>query len=212
MTSDHLPVLLKLKMKRNITNNIKTNFPKIKSYNFDKADWGGFKNALPSSFNTNTEDNVDKLEEFIRNNIINASNQFIPYYENIGIKSKKLPEHILDLIKARKLARKISNKDPHCKSAKKLYNKLTEVIRDENRATKDKEWSSFVDKLGKNPPSTKPFWSRINNIRGKKNKQPIPTLKVDNITYESDEQKANLFSSILQKTFSLESDNQFNDK
>ena len=62
------------------------------------------------SFNTNTEDNVDKLEEFIRNNIINASNQFIPYYENIGIKSKKLPEHILDLIKARKLVRKISNK------------------------------------------------------------------------------------------------------
>ena len=47
MTSDHLPVLLKLKMKRNITNNIKTNSPKIKSYNFDKADWGGFKNSLP---------------------------------------------------------------------------------------------------------------------------------------------------------------------
>ncbi len=86
-----------------------------------------------------------------------------------------MPEHILDLIKARKLARKISKKDLNCKSAKKLYNKLTEVIRKENQATKDKEWSSFVDKLSKNPPSTKPFWNRINSIRGKKNKQTIPT-------------------------------------
>ncbi len=66
--------------------------------------------------------------------------------------------------------------------------------------------------MGSNPPSTKPFWKRINIIKGKKNKQSIPTLKVDGVEYETDDQKANLFSSILYKTFSLTTGNHFNDK
>jgi hypothetical protein len=110
------------------------------------------------------------------------------------------------------LARKLTKKDPNNITIKRVYNKLTKVIRDENIATKDKEWSSFIDRLGNNPPSTKPFWNRINTIRGKKNKQPIPTLKVDNLSYETDEQKSNLFLSISEKTFSMSTDNQFDDK
>jgi hypothetical protein len=65
--------------------------------------------------------------------------------------------------------------------------------------------------LGRNPPSTKPFWNRINNIKGKKNKHPIPTLKVDGAEYETDDQKANYFSGTLHKIFSLTTDSQFND-
>jgi hypothetical protein len=66
--------------------------------------------------------------------------------------------------------------------------------------------------LGINPPSTKPFWKRINIIKGKKNKQSIPTLKVDGVEYESDDQKANLFASILNKIFLQATDNHFNYK
>ena len=212
MTSDHLPFLLKLKSNQNNLESIKNPyFNKSKTYNYKKANWLRFKSALPGFLDENIGNNVDKLEEFIRKSLINASDSAIPIYQNDEYKHK-LPEHILDLIKARKLARKVSKEDPNCISAKRLYNKLTKIIREENKATKDKEWSCFIDKLGANPPSTKPFWNRINTVRGKKNKQPIPTLKVDNTTYESDEQKANLFSNILQTTFSLATDQQFNDK
>lgn len=65
--------------------------------------------------------------------------------------------------------------------------------------------------MGSNPPSTKPFWKRINAIKGKKNKQAIPTIKVNGVEYETDEQKANLFSSTLSKTFSLTTGNHFDD-
>jgi hypothetical protein len=99
------------------------------------------------------------------------------------------------------LERQFTKKDPNNIKMKRVYNKLTKVIRDENIAKKDKEWTRFNDRLGNNPPSRKPFWNRINTIRGKKNKQPIPTLKEDNLSYETDEQKSNLFSSILEKTF-----------
>ena len=87
---------------------------------------------------------------------------------------------------------------------------LTQEIRNENKAMKDKEWSEFTQKLGNNPPSTKPFWKRISTIRGKKSNSSIPTLNVDKQLYESDEQKANLFSSILSKTFSMDNDSKFN--
>jgi hypothetical protein len=213
MTSDHFPISLKLKLNRNISKkNIYQHFTKFKKYNFEKANWDGFKNALPTAVDSNIGDNVDELEEFIKHSLLKASDQFIPIFTNKANKSKQLPKHILDLIKARKTARKIADKDPDCKSAKKLYNKLTETIREENRAARDKEWSNFVDKLGINPPSTKPFWKRINIIKGKKNKQSIPTLKVDGVEYESDDQKANLFASILNKTFLQATDNHFNYK
>jgi hypothetical protein len=212
MTSDHFPISLKLSLKRTISknNNIYQHSIKFKKYNFEKANWDGFKSALPTAVDSKIGDNVDKLEEFIKHSLIKASDQFIPIFTKV-IKSKQLPKHILELIKARKTARKIADKDPDCKSAKKLYNKLTETIREENRAARDKEWSNFVDKLGSNPPSTKPFWKRINVIKGKKNKQAIPTIKVNGVEYETDDQKANLFSSTLIKTFSLTTGNHFDD-
>jgi hypothetical protein len=42
----------------------------------------------------------------------------------------------------------------------------------------------------------------MNNIRGKKKTNTIPTLVINNIKYESDEQKANLFLNNLKLTFS----------
>ena len=50
------------------------------------------------------------------------------------------------MIKARKKARKLVQRNPNCKIAKKLYNKLTQEIRNENKAMKDKEWSEFTQK------------------------------------------------------------------
>jgi hypothetical protein len=115
MTSDHFPISLKLKLNRNISKkNIYQHFTKFKKYNFEKANWDGFKNALPTAVDSNIGDNVDELEEFIKHSLLKASDQFIPIFTNKANKSKQLPKHILDLIKARKTARKIADKDPDC--------------------------------------------------------------------------------------------------
>jgi hypothetical protein len=40
----------------------------------------------------------------------------------------------------------------------------------------------------------------------------MPTLKINDSTYDTDDQKANLFSSILHETFSMSVNNQFDEK
>jgi hypothetical protein len=51
---------------------------------------------------------------------------------------KKLPQYILTLIKARKRARKLTKNDPNFPHANRVYNKLTDAIREESKALKDK--------------------------------------------------------------------------
>ena len=57
------------------------------------------------------------------------------------------------------------------------------------------------------------FWKRINKFRtNKNNKKTIPTLLKDGKQYETDSEKANLFSNILKTTFNDESDNSYDDE
>ncbi len=214
MTSDHLPYTVNFKIK-NTNSNIKSqhskecNTNKSKNYNFNKAYWNSFKRNLPTSANSNIRNDVFLLEEFVCKSLIKAADTAIPIYQSNDKNIKKLPQYILTLIKVRKRARKLTKNDPNCPHANRVYNKLNDTIREESKALKDKEWRDFTQKLGDNPPSTKPFWRRINTIRGKKNNSSIPTLKINNKTYESDEQKAKLFSDILHKTFSTDNNANF---
>ena len=91
-----------------------------------------------------------------------------------------------------------------------MYNYLTDEIRVEIKTLKNKEWLDFLDKQGKNPLSTKPFWQRINKLKGNKISKSIPTLKKEDILFETDKSKANLFSDILKSTFSDQNDEKFN--
>ncbi len=68
---------------------------------------------------------------------------------------------------------------------------------------------------GTNPLNTKPFWQKINSIRHNKSNNSIPTIIKDNVKYETDQDKASLFSSTLKDTFSdqtvIKLDNNFRD-
>ena len=79
--------------------------------------------------------------------------------------------------------------------------KLKEEIKNEIVKNKQEEMTNFLDKLEKNPVSSKPFWSLINKTRAKNNSNNIPTLKKDGVEYTSDEAKDNLFAEKLKKTF-----------
>jgi hypothetical protein len=65
--------------------------------------------------------------------------------------------------------------------------KLKEEIKNEIVKNKQEEMTNFLDKLEKNPVSSKPFWSLINKTRAKNNSNNIPTLKKDGVEYTSDE-------------------------
>ena len=59
-----------------------------------------------------------------------------------NLKNKKLPKYILELINARKKARKVSKND----SKKDIYNKYTSTLRKEIKAINDDGWKEFVGK------------------------------------------------------------------
>jgi hypothetical protein len=58
-----------------------------------------------------------------------------------------------------------------------------------------------LGKLGPHPPSSSIFWKIINRARSPKRTSSIPNLVVGDRINSSDEEKANLFRSILGETF-----------
>ena len=71
--------------------------------------------------------------------------------------------------------------------------------------------NGFLEKQGKNPTNSKPFWGRINKLKGNKSSKSIPTLKTDDKLVETDEGKANLFDEILKDTFSDQNNEKVDD-
>jgi hypothetical protein len=83
-----------------------------------------------------------------------------------------------------------------------IYNKLTGLLRFKIKEYTEKKRSLFLGSLGPYPASSSIFWNIINRARSQKNSSSIPTLRIGDSVFESDEEKANLFASILGKTFS----------
>ena len=130
----------------------------------------------------------------------------IPKYLNRFTKND--PEHIISLIKERRLVRKdiklVSN--PDAKAALRTeYNKLSVLIKKSIKDHTELNWKNFLGKLGPYPPSTREFWNVINRARTQKKSGSIPSLVSEGREFKSDEEKANLFASILGETFTLDS-------
>ena len=113
------------------------------------------------------------------------------------------------MIETRKKFRKLKRKNKDCKEYATRYNFLTKLIRNEKDEINNNDWSKFIENQGKNPTSTKPFWKKINKIRGKSTKSSIPVLKVDQNVYQTDDEKANLFANMLKTTFADGNDDIF---
>ncbi len=84
---------------------------------------------------------------------------------------------------------------------KKIFNLLTKAKREEINKLKNNQWREFIKKQGNNPLNSKPFWQRLNKLKGKKINKTIPILKKDGNIIEQDDEKANLFSNILNSSF-----------
>ena len=142
---------------------------------------------------------VEKLNKFMVASLLNAANIAIPRKHKSKNYKKSLPDYILLLIKKRKYYRKKAKQKDI--DAKREYNHLTKIIREEIAAFKNLNWEKFIEKQGKNPVSSKPFWQKINKLRGNNSSNSIPSIKKDGLNYEKDEDedKADLFASLLKK-------------
>jgi hypothetical protein len=66
-----------------------------------------------------------------------------------------------------------------------------------------------LNRQGKSPLSTIPFWKRINRLRESKRKSSSGALLVDGKVVDSSEEKANVFADSLEKKFSNDENSHF---
>ena len=208
MNSDHWPIKVQLNINEKQIKQLSKKFND--SYDFKKANWDNFKQFLPTVYPSQGM-NVESMNDFITSSLLTASESSIPLQQHHGFKLS-LPKEIIELIKLKHKAKNRASKLKSTPEDKSKYNKLTKLVKEEIKSYRNKQWSMFIEKVGNNPTSSKPFWQRINKLRSSKTEsstKSIPNLIHNNQNYSADDDKANLFGSILEQTFENYKDAEF---
>jgi hypothetical protein len=151
--------------------------------------------------------NANEINEFLTKSMLNAAKTAIPVKTNNLRSNKRLPKYIMDLINTRrKLKRKRITDTKQYIENKEIWSQfyiINKTIRDEIKIIKEKNWGSFIDKVGKNPLTSKDVWRRIQVIKnnGHKKADSYPVLIYENIKYDTDLNNADIFADLLSDTF-----------
>ena len=143
MTSDHVPIMINFENRRNNKIIQKNTLNQRKVYNLNKADWKKFMDLLPKTIPIGLDQNVEEINKFIVDSIINSADKTIPVYKVNNCHRKNLPNYIIELIKLRKKTKNFTKRD-NDPNIKTRYNKLTALIREEIDAVKNNEWNEFI--------------------------------------------------------------------
>jgi exonuclease III len=194
--SDHIPIECWIVCEWPVKENKKSI-----AFDFSRANWPLFREELDKIATSHSHilDTLDinELNEFFANSILLAADKSIPRKGNIS--SKRLPANILALIKKRREMKNCFFKDPSLNSKTEI-NRITKDIKEEIKKIRSDNWIKFLDKCSKSN-STKPFWNKINQVREGKSGSSMPTLKMNGLKYETDQDKANILSRLLRDTF-----------
>jgi hypothetical protein len=141
---------------------------------------------------------VNRLNESIIEAILEAAT--ISISKSSGNKNRELPVRIVNLIKSKRKAKREFYKTRKVEDKEK-FNELHELVNNENKAHRNKDWSEFLTRVGPNPQSSKPFWKKINSFRSKPSTHHMPTIIENEVSYTTSREKADLFSAHLAKVF-----------
>lgn len=220
MDSDHYPICVSL----DLAPNNRARSEKDNRYNLSRANWALFGSLLNCNPDEEILADVNKLNLFIVVEMLRAAERSIPKLSNRPF-GKTLPKEIRELIKERNKARKKSTKSKRTTdvalqlSCKKHYNYLSRRVKAAIGEHKNKLWTQFLEKAGKNPVSSRPFWQRVNALRSNKSASRIPCLlqgvtdiegKKKTAVIEKDEEKAEIFRRLLSDRFAGANDMRFN--
>ena len=171
-----------------------------KSFIYAKADWEEFRNSLDRELIDDTDlTNINSLSENLEKAFNTAANTAIPKTKE-KINRDNFPEHIVEVLKSRNFWSRKYRKNQNDTNGKK-YKDLELLANDLIKIHRREQWKAFLDRQGRNPLSTIPFWRRINRLRQNKRSSNVASLKMGEITILSDAEKANLFANRLENTF-----------
>ena len=210
--SDHYPISISLNSK---FTHSEANSVKSAQFRFDfsLANWDQFKIKLRELSRLSVKETVEDPSDFITNSLLEAAKSSIPSVKTTKVTA--LLVEIVLLIKKKKIARKLARKYKTDQFRKK-YNELTKLVKESIQSFKCNQWNNFLDSLGPSVTSSRPFWSRINRLRGSNVNRSLPCLVQNEKEFSKDEEKANLFKDLLKGTFNEQSNsvsnNEFKEK
>jgi hypothetical protein len=202
MKSDHAPIMCRLSFNKPFKLDLANAEPR---FNFSKADWakyGHIMDDMISGYEWGDFSDIISVNELFTRLLLESGEASVPKF--VKVHHKSYPSHILQIIKERQAIRKEKKGKSFeiLKVLNSIYNKLTGLMRFKIKEYTEKKWSLFLGSLGPYPASSSIFWNIINRARSQKYSSSIPTLRIGDSVFESDEEKANLFASILGKMFS----------
>lgn len=199
MGSDHHPIFVSLKL---------SSSPSKPDRIVIRTDWDLFSKLLPISFPSENL-SIEEKNCFIKESIISAySNSTKTFSKND--EKNKLPKYISELIVKKKNLKNKLHKNPSDNSLRGDLYLVKRTLTKEIDSFLNSEWDNFLNGIRKTQVSSKPFWDKINQLRGSKNNSSrIPDLMVGSEKLSEDEQKANHFAKRLQETFSEENNPAF---
>lgn len=193
LDSDHLPVILSFDNTPHI-------IPKGPRLINGIVDWKQFQTILdnetkaPSRLETTAD--IDTLVQQYTLNITTSVKKATIQQTRPIRNHWKTPEYILNLIRIKSRLRREFQRT-RCPQLKTRVNNLTHKIKQELDNYRINSYKKFIEELTPNDPG---MWRSTKKILNQP--QTISPILVQNKTYSSDKDKAEIFSSYLEKVFS----------
>lgn len=190
--SDHYPILIKY-------NGITPSFQRRHSWNIRKANWDKFNCNLNKPFDN--FNNVDEIERYITNEILNSAQKAVPYKKS-DCNRKEVPwwnNTIKLLIKERRKLLKNFKRNMNSENLAKFL-RVKSKVRKEIRESRRKSWMEFCESINLRTSSSD-VYRKIKSLNGVSNFRQVISIE-DNNTLITDKKD---IANILAKKFSKNS-------
>lgn len=183
-----------------------------KSFLYDKANWPQFRNYVDSEMmNIGPELDIESLNNIIVNSILNAAEKHIPKVKEKLKRDNNFDAQTVEVLKTRNFWGRRYRRCRDKYSAEK-YLEMEKLANEQIETFRINQWENFLKNQGPHPLSSIPFWRRINRLRANKRHSKIDTLIIDGITYETPENKANIFATSLENKFKMDLNPRYNNE
>jgi exonuclease III len=204
----HVPIIVELTVE-DIPKKQRMSFHS--SYLYDRADWNKWGEKVELGMNNITEDvGIEDLNKIIIDALKKASEEHIPRSKEKINRNFNFPLSVVQILETRNFWAKIFKKTRTALSAKK-YREFQTRANEEIAQYKLNNWQAFLERQGKAPLSSAPFWKRINRLRANKRRSAIRALSHNNGLTTDPVEIANLFANDLEAKFSTDSNTRYDE-
>lgn len=185
LSSDHLPVILEIRLHAT-----------EKKQTIEVTNWSKYKNAITTEpLEINNKNDIDKAVLTLEENIRTALQESTTQKTVADIQS--IPVYLRNLIKQKNRAKRdyIRTLDPQ---RKHRLNQLTNEVQQQLKEHRNQQWEKKINSLTTEDRS---LWKMVRALKSNGRVQIMPAIHDDVSTAITDEEKATIFSQMLENQY-----------